>query len=201
MSSLSPDPFPCFSFRRCVHAFAVLFSILPIPCINLSTGPRKFPHSMFFVFIVFTYIGFTIRPCEGTPPVHHVLFPLSPILSLVFPHINSDSIYGIIFEITIIFASVCPFKAAFASLFSSYVLAIKYSSISPLFSTQTFLLIIYPFSVEDRPIYMGQHAFPMCMIIFPITYIVFPIGMYMPSKSICPVILKLPFIDSSICKH
>ena len=100
MSSLSPDPFPCFSFRRCVHAFAVLFSILPIPCINLSTGPRKFPHSMFFVFIVFTYIGFTIRPCEGTPPVHHVLFPLSPILSLVFPHINSDSIYGIIFEIT-----------------------------------------------------------------------------------------------------
>lgn len=71
--SVFPIPLESFAIWVVEHAESRAIVVLELPLVDLSVGPEVFPEAVLFVIVPFSLIYPTIRPVEEPGPVHRIV--------------------------------------------------------------------------------------------------------------------------------
>ena len=99
--------------------------------------------------------------------MHHVVFPVTSILSAIVPAVGPRTLHPVLDEIAFKGATIVPSKAARPMLLPTLVLALVDRAVLPCLLAVAVVLVILPLARILRPIGMCVRPRPMHHIIFP----------------------------------
>ena len=139
VSTKFPTTFLNDTFFCMVLTLPMLFSIFPLSFKLSTIWPNIYSESVFLIVFVIASITSTITPWESALTFHYIIFPLAFIKLFINPPISSLTLYIIFKKFTYILSFLWPYKFAYSSFLSSYIITFKNSSITPTFSSFTML--------------------------------------------------------------
>ncbi len=82
-TAIFPKTFPFFLPLFLESPSSILLPIFPIPLIDPSTWPCEFPIAVFSVFVIFSFVLFSVMPGICALAMHLVVFSFAIVLSII----------------------------------------------------------------------------------------------------------------------
>lgn len=179
----------------------MLLTIFPLPIVATSIWPSKHAMSLFLIFNIVSLVLSSVGPCKQARSMHLVDDPCALVQPSIGPRVGTKPVDIILFEFTVVCASICPVEIAVSLLLSVIISPLVAGVVRPDFFALPMLFIFEPVTFVPGSIRMLVSTLSVRFVVLPLPVVNISIGMDQSPAAIGLFSSPVSFIHRAIYPH